>query len=267
MVIESDIELTRQAFDAAAPVYDEAYEGLPGIRRMRSITSGLYMRYFSPGSRLLEINCGTGNDAVFLARHGMHVTATDISPAMLNEVRRKTTRLQGVSGSVETRLLPFDRLGELRGESFDGACSNLGGLNCTDRLASLARDLGDIVKGGGIFIATVMPPFCAWETAAFIARGRFTKAFRRLSPNGTIADLHGGHVRTFYHSPGTFRKAFSPYFEHVRTLGLAIFIPPPNFTRASSLTGLLGGVDDIVAGLPVFRSIGDHYSIVLRRKP
>ncbi|HMK39351.1 MAG TPA: class I SAM-dependent methyltransferase [Bacteroidota bacterium] len=266
MVIEQDIELTRQAFDAAAPVYDAAYEGLPGIRRMRSITSGLYMRYFPGGSRLLEINCGTGNDAVFLARRGMHVTATDISPAMLNEVRKKTARLEGVAGSIETRLLPFDRLGELRGESFDGGYSNLGGLNCTDRLATLAHDLGDLLKPGGIFIATVMPPFCAWETAAFLARGRFRKAFRRLSRKGTIADLHGGHVRTFYHSPGTFRRAFSRYFEQIRTLGLAVFIPPPNFTRASSLTGLLGPVDDVLAGLPLLRSIGDHYSIVLRRK-
>ena len=267
MVIESETDLTRQAFDAAAPVYDAAYEGLPGIRRIRSITSGLYVRYFSPGSRLLELNCGTGNDAVFLARQGMHVVATDISPVMLDQVEKKTTQLQGVSGSVETRLLPFDRLGELRGERFDGAYSNLGGLNCTDRLPALARDLGGILKPGGIFIATVMPSFCLWETAAFLARLRWRKAFRRLSPEGTIADLHGGHVRTYYHSPAAFRRAFSPYFDHVRTLGLVILMPPPNFTRASALTGLMGGVDDLVAGLPLFRSIGDHYSIILRRKP
>jgi SAM-dependent methyltransferase len=267
MTIESEVDQTRQAFDAAAPVYDAEYEGLPGIRRIRSITSGLYMRYFARGSRLLEINCGTGNDAVFLARQGMHVVATDISPRMLGEVRKKAAQLQGASGSVEARLLPFDRVGELRGESFDGACSNLGGLNCTDRIASLARDLGDIVKPGGFFIATLMPPFCLWETAAFLAKLRWRKAFRRISRNGTIADLHGGHVRTYYHSPGEFRRAFSPYFDHVRTLGLAIFVPPPNFTRASALTGAMGRVDDLVSGLPLFRSIGDHYSIILRRRP
>ena len=266
MISESDIELTRQAFDAAAPVYDAAYEGLPGIRRIRSITSSLYTRYLPPGSRILEINCGTGNDALFLAREGMHVVATDISPVMLGEVEKKIAGSRGLPGSVRTRLLPFDRLGELRGEKFDGACSNLGGLNCTDRLASVARDLGDLLKPGGIFIATVMPPFCLWETGAFIARLRWRKAFRRLSRNGTVADLHGGQVRTYYHSPGSFRRAFAPYFRHVQTLGLAILMPPPNFTRAQGLTGIMGGIDDLIAGLPLVRSIGDHYSIVLKRR-
>jgi ubiquinone/menaquinone biosynthesis C-methylase UbiE len=259
-------EETRKAFDAAAPVYDAAYEGLPGIRRIRRITRRLYATYFPPGARILEINCGTGNDAVFLAGRGMHVTATDISPVMIEETRKKAGLLDGVSGSVEARVLPFERMGELEGETFDGACSNLGGLNCTDRLSALGRDLGRIVKPGGIFVATVMPRFCLWETAAFLARFRWRKAFRRLSRDGTVADLHGGHVRTYYHSPGDFRRAFSADFAHVRTLGLAIAMPPPNFTRAAFLTGIMGGVDDIIAGLPLFRSIGDHYSIVLRRK-
>jgi hypothetical protein len=111
-----------------------------------------------------------------------------------------------------------------------------------------------------------MPSFCLWETAAFLAKLRPGKAIRRFSPRGTVADLHGGRVRTYYHSPGKFRRAFSRDFEHVRTLGLAILVPPPNFTRMGALTGVLGGFDDVVAELPLFRSIGDHYSIVLRRK-
>jgi SAM-dependent methyltransferase len=266
MITELERDHTREAFDAAAPVYDAAYEGLPGIRRIRSITSGLYVRYFPAGARLLEINCGTGNDALFLARKGMHVLATDISPAMLDEVQKKTAQLQEGSGSIETRLLPFDRLGELRGGRFDGVYSNLGGLNCTDRLDSLAGDLGGLVRPGGVFIATVMPPFCLGETAAFLAKLHVRKAFRRLARGGTLADLHGGHVRTYYHSPGAFRKAFSRYFDHVKTLGLVILMPPPNFTRGRALRGVMGGIDDLVAELPVFRSIGDHYSIILRRR-
>jgi SAM-dependent methyltransferase len=264
--VEAHTEQTRLAFDAAAPVYDASYEWLPGIKRIRSITSGLYMEYFTPGSRLLELNCGTGNDAVFLAGRGMHVVATDISPAMIAEVHKKAGSLGGKTGTVDARTLPFERLGELRPEKFDGAYSNMGGLNCTDRLESLASDMGDLLRPGGIFIATVMPRFCLWETAAFLARFQGRKAFRRLSRRGTVADLHGGRVATFYHSPGDFRRAFSRAFDHVRTLGLAIFMPPPNFTRARALTHLMGGVDDIVAGLPFFRAIGDHYSIVLRRK-
>ena len=39
MITDSESEQTRLAFDAAAPVYDADYEWLPGIRRIRSITS------------------------------------------------------------------------------------------------------------------------------------------------------------------------------------------------------------------------------------
>jgi len=256
---------TRKAFDAAAPVYDGAYEHLPGIQRIRAITRRIYLEHFAPGSRILELNCGTGNDAVFLAERGMRVLATDISPGMIAEAERKAQALAGVKGSVRTRIIPFDRISELRGETFDGACSNFGGLNCTERLEDVARDLALVIRPGGIFVATVMPPFCLWETASFLARFRWKSALRRLTPGGTLADLHGGHVRTFYFTPGRFRRAFSGSFTHVRTTGLAIFMPPPNFTRLGVLTGIMGGVDDIVAGIPLIRGIGDHYTVVLRR--
>jgi SAM-dependent methyltransferase len=266
---EIDIERTRQAFDAAAPVYDAAYEGLPGIQRIRSVTSGLYLRYFPAGGRLLEINCGTGNDAIFLARHGMNVLATDLSPGMVRETAEKTERA-ALRRCIETRELSFDQLGELSGMTFDGAYSNLGGLNCTERLASVAADLGRLLRPGACLIATVMPSFCLWETLSSLLRFRWRQAFRRQARGGTVADLHGGRVRTYYHSPHSFRAAFGKDFEHVRTIGLAILTPPPNFIRAYTLLGdaisLLERVDDVVAGFPPFASIGDHYAIVLRRK-
>ena len=196
----------------------------------------------------------------------MHVLATDISAGMIAEAEKKIRGLDGAAGSASARVLPFEKLAALRGETFDGACSNFGGLNCTDRLEEVARDLAAILRPGGTFIATVMPPFCLWETAAFLARFRWKQAFRRLAPGGTIADLHGGHVRTFYFTPGAFRRAFAHDFTHVSTLGLAVFMPPPNFTRLGALTGLMGSVDDAVGGFPLIRAIGDHYTIVLRRK-
>lgn len=260
----------QQAFDAAAPVYDATYEVLPGIRRIRRTTSALYLEYFPRTSCLLEINCGTGIDAVFLAERTMNVLATDASPRMVEEVKKKVAE-RGLEAFVEPRRLAFSELGSLRGKVFDGAYSNLGGLNCTDRLASVATDLGGLVKPGGFFIATVMPSFCLWETVAFATRFRWRDAFRRISGDGTLAALHGGRVRTYYHSPRAFSAAFAEYFESVKTVGLAVLLPPPNFERAYALLGrslhALESVDEAVAGLPFFRSIGDHYVMVLRRKP
>ena len=250
-------------------MYDAAYEGLRGIQRIRSITSRLYLDCFPLGSRLLELNCGTGNDALFLARQGMNILATDLSAKMLEEVARKIDG-NDLRNAIQTRQLPFDQLGDLRGTLFDGAYSNLGGLNCTDRICDVAAHLGTLIRPGGHFIAAVMPPFCLWESGAFLLRLRWRDAVRRFSRRGTIASLHGGSVHTYYFSPRFFRAAFAPYFEHVKTVGLSIFTPPPNFERAYARLGstvrLLERLDDLLCQLPPFHAIGDHYAIVLKRK-
>ena len=47
----------------------------------------LMLRCFGSGSRLLEIGCGSGHDAAFLAVHGRNVTATDASEGMIAAAR------------------------------------------------------------------------------------------------------------------------------------------------------------------------------------
>jgi ubiquinone/menaquinone biosynthesis C-methylase UbiE len=261
-------ELTRRAFDAAAPVYDSLYEGLHGIRKIRRITTGMFLKYFPPGASLLEMNCGTGNDAITLAQQGMRVVATDISSRMLAEAARKAVAA-GVAASIEFMDIPFSQLPRLTGRVFDGVYSNLGGLNCTDRLHDIASVLGTLIKPGGHLIAAVMPRFCLWESTAFAARLKFKQAGRRISRRGTAAHLHGGTVQTFYHSPREFRRAFAPMFDHVETVGLCVLVPPPNFERTylslGNIMGVLDRTDEFVARLPLFRSIGDHYAVVLRR--
>ena len=41
------------------------------------------LRTFHPGQRVLEINCGTGIDAVSLGERGIRVLACDIAPRMI----------------------------------------------------------------------------------------------------------------------------------------------------------------------------------------
>jgi SAM-dependent methyltransferase len=228
-----------------------------------------YLRYFSPIDHLLEINCGTGTDALFLAEKGLHVLATDDSPDMVAAASAAFRAAHRDDRAVAQRMsyLDLHLLGE---RQFDGAYSNMGGLNCTDDLRTVADGLATHVKPGGYFIATVMPRFCLWETAAFLLRGHPVKAFRRGRGNGVLAHLHGGTVKTRYHSPRRFAEAFSRDFSVVRLTGLNVFTPPPNSPRAYNLfprlMKMLERFDDRVAGIPLFSSMSDHYLIVLRRK-
>ena len=261
-------EHTQKAFDAAAPVYDSEYENLVAIKRIRFITSRMLLRYFARGEALLELNCGTGTDAVHLARHGINVLATDFSPMMIHEAQKKIASQQ-LEKFVSTQILSYLDLKNLRYRVFDGVYSNLGGLNCTNELYTVARDIAVLIKPGGYFIATVMSDLALWEMLAFLTRGKRRSALRRRNPEGCLADFHGGKVRTYYYSPQNFLKYFSEFFEPVEIMGLNIFTPPPNSTQAYNTLGgfvhILEKLDDALAHVYPFYRLGDHFLTVLKR--
>ena len=61
--------------------------------------------YFSPGSEVLEVGCGTGSTALAHAPYVKHILATDISPAMIDIARRKARAGQIGNVTFETRAV------------------------------------------------------------------------------------------------------------------------------------------------------------------
>jgi SAM-dependent methyltransferase len=77
----------------------------------------------APG-KAIDIGCGTGTQAIYLAQHGWHVTAVDIVDRVLDAARRKG-HAAGVS--VEWKRGDVARLGAVAGEDtfallFDRGC-------------------------------------------------------------------------------------------------------------------------------------------------
>lgn len=58
-------------FDAYASSYDAHFDNNPIAQQLRSIVQQTMLRYFQKGNSILELNCGTGTDAIFLAHNGM----------------------------------------------------------------------------------------------------------------------------------------------------------------------------------------------------
>ena len=77
------------AFSKQAPEFDTIEENNAILKWMRQQIHAHCLKHFKTGASILELNCGTGIDAVFFAGHGMNVHATDISDGMLNELRKK----------------------------------------------------------------------------------------------------------------------------------------------------------------------------------
>ena len=128
----------RSMFDRIAPVYDAMN---------RIMTAGLDARWrrlaaevVSPGDRVLDACCGTGDLALAAARRGGTVTGLDFSERMLERARAKAPGLEWVQGDL--LALSFDR------ESFDAATVGFGVRNVADLDAGL-RELRRVLRPGG----------------------------------------------------------------------------------------------------------------------
>ncbi|MFZ2419807.1 MAG: methyltransferase domain-containing protein, partial [Anaerolineae bacterium] len=84
--------LSAAAFDDSAATYDDAFTESTIGRLLRAAVWRRLDAQFRAGDRVLELNCGTGADAIHLAQRGVHVLATDVSEAMLAVTRRKVAQ-------------------------------------------------------------------------------------------------------------------------------------------------------------------------------
>ena len=211
-------------FDALAASYDDAFTTTPLGRTLRRRVFRHLDAAFAPGSRVLEIGCGTGEDAVHLAGRGVAVAATDASAKMVAVARRKVeARRLGALVTVEE--VPAEALGarlEALGAPFDGAFSSFGALNCVADLAALGATLARAVAPGVPLVLVVMGPVVPWEWGLHLARLAPGKAFRRLRPGGVA--WRGVTVR--YPWPCALDAALGPGFRRTGLSALGALLPP-----------------------------------------
>ena len=67
------------AFDTIAEQYDDLFTHSLIGRAQRNVVWEVLRHTFIPRERILELNCGTGEDALFLSRMGVSVHACDAS--------------------------------------------------------------------------------------------------------------------------------------------------------------------------------------------
>ncbi len=251
-------------FDELAHDYDQCFcRTRIGTLLRQAVWRRLEAR-FSTGERILELNCGTGEDAVFLGRRGVRVLATDGSAQMVAQAGQKVEQA-GLQSTVQVRQLALEDLGQLQEAPFDGALSNFGGLNCVEDRTSVARALADRVGSGAPVVLCVMGPWAPWEWIWYLTHGQPRRAFRRLRVGGV--DWRGLRIR--YPSIRRLRGEFAPWFRVLRTSAVGILLPPPSLEawaeRHPRWLARLNRWERQWERLPPLPWLADHYLLELER--
>ncbi len=265
---ELPLETIAEAFSRTAEKYDSFAEGHPHLMRMRNKVYSHLMRHVPRGTRILELNAGTGTDAVQLAQRGYFVHATDIAPGMLKRLPEKINKL-GLHGRVTMEERSFLSLEGVQGAPFDTIFSDLGGLNCVPDLTPVIRQLPKVLKPGGIVTWVLMPHVCLWEMAE-VLRGNFSLAFRRFSRGRVRANLEGLNFDVYYFSPKQVIQWFGNDFELLALEGLSVLTPTAeskNFAKwHPRLYGALSRLDDKLSPRWPWHGWGDFYILTMRCK-
>ncbi len=261
---------TRDAFDSVAADYDGPRGNNDVIQDMRGEMWRWLDATFAPGSRLIDLGCGTGLDAIRMARLGYHVTATDWSPQMVQRTELRARREQ-LADRVQSIAVGAHELHRLDGDgSFDGAYSNLGPLNCVPDLTDVSRECARLLKPGGALVFTVIGRFCPWEIAHYLRRRRWARATVRFARNVVPVGMNNHTIWTRYYGPREFYRAFKRHFTLDHYRGLCVFAPPPYLTwvrdKRPGWYQRLWRLDRRVCGWPVIRGMGDHFLLVMKKR-
>jgi ubiquinone/menaquinone biosynthesis C-methylase UbiE len=256
------------AFDTIAAGYDELFTRSLIGRAQRGAVWDALLRTFEPGAHLLELNCGTGEDALFLARHNISVFACDGSEGMIRTARKRLQE-EAPDAPILFERLSTEHLGQLHpGHLFDGALSNFSGLNCVANLDQAAWDLASLLTPRASVLICLSTRFCLAETLWFLVQGEFRKAFRR-SPGVAYAKVSGFVVKVHYPTLRQVRKSFSPWFRLRSCTGIGVAVPPsylePIIRKWPRLLGLLHWIDKRISHLPLLRILGDHMLLHFER--
>lgn len=258
------------AFSKQAPVFDDLYFSDTIIQYKRKRVRAHILQFLQPGSNILELNAGTGDDAVFFARHGHTVHATDISDAMQAKLKEKA-KLSNLQISISDEVCSYTELENLSNRGpYDLIFSNFAGLNCTNELSKVLHSFESLLKPGGFATLVILPKFCLWEFL-LLFRGKFKTAFRRFSGSkGTKAHIEGQYFRCWYYNPSYVRNSLRAGFDVVGLEGLCTLVPPSyieKFAEKHPKTYmLLQTYEDRWKMKWPWRSIGDYYIITLQKK-
>jgi ubiquinone/menaquinone biosynthesis C-methylase UbiE len=262
--------LASTAFTQQADKFDELYSGNKIIQYKRKRVRDHLSEFIVPGQNILELNSGTGEDAIWLAEQHCHAHATDISVRMMQVLQQKVEDAH-LEKFINSEICSFTALENLKNQGpYDLIFSNFAGLNCTGELNKVLASFTGLLKPKGIVTLVILQKFCLWEFL-LVFKGKLQTATRRLfSKNGVRARVEQTHFTCWYYNPSYVIKHLKKDFDLLDIEGLCTIVPPSyieNFPeKFPKLFSSLCKIENSWKNKWPWKYIGDYYIISLRKK-
>lgn len=255
-----------EAFDDLAADYDATFTETAIGRALRTLVWSRMDIALGGSRRVLDLGCGTGEDAVRLARNGAAVVAIDSSASMVRVARSKADNA-GCQGSIEFHCASMENLRSvLDGAGFDGVLSNFGAINCVRDLPGLVREVATRLDPGASLFWVMLGRRVPWEWAWYLVRGQPDKAWRRMQQD----DVSWRGLTIRYPTPSELAALLEPDFiiQRISPLGVAL---PPTYAAAwlehsAVLLRALMKLETLGQRYTALASWSDHYMLEAVRK-
>jgi SAM-dependent methyltransferase len=249
------------AFDVVAADYDRSFGRNPIGLVFRHVVQRRLEALFAKGDRVLDLGCGTGEDALALAARGVRVTGIDPSPAMIAQARAKAAERGLGPEACRFETLHAEAV-ELLGRGYDGAYSNFGALNCGDLAAAGAALARALRPGAGVLVSLLGP----WPLPAVVRRALTGLGEPR---RGGVPRVGGVPVAVTYPTLAEARRALGPGLVWSSAFALGVLLPGPEHeawaARFPQTFAALAAAEGVVRRWPLLRGLGDHVVLEGRR--
>ena len=262
-------------FDQIASDYDAGFVNTASGKMQRNRVWNYLIKFLDQKvtRNILELNCGTGEDAIWLASKGHKVLATDVSEKML-ELAIKKADTHGFRESISFSILDISKPETYpKDVQFDLVFSNFGGFNCLspDDFQNTIAAIAKLLKPKGRLIAIIMPKFCLWESFYFMLKGEFSKVFRRNRTDSLAVPVGNDQVKTWYYSPSQIQQSSRMAFRLLHKRPVGLFLPPSYleayFKRHPKNLQFLNRMEKLFGNLSWSAGFSDHFIIDLEVEP
>ena len=255
------------SFDKAALNYDTTFTNSQIGQLQRNLVYKQLSKQLDSVQNILEINCGTGEDAIWFAQQNFKITATDISQKMIDVAKSKApfNNLNFQTADINSIATTFEN------EQFDLVFSNFGGLNClsAQELENFFKTVPSILSDKGKLVLVIMPKNTLWEQFYFLAKAQFSSVFRRKKEL-VFANVEGKNVPTYNYNPKDIVNLAKVNFKMLETKPIGFFVPPSYFEsffkNKKGILKFLNSLENRIKNWSFLSKFADHYIIILQKR-